>query len=142
MDLTKYHEVRFEPGKKYHCIITKSEEGTNQNGKDYVAHTITGQANQTFEKKFYLTTEKAMIYYTGFLTSCGVKKEELKDWDSIKLNGKMIDAEFNLEEYEAFNDDGSSETRSALRLKRFSSFSGNDGDKTCLEPLYDNNTPF
>ena len=135
-NLSNEFEVRFEP-KRYPVIVTTANFGTTQSGKEYIEHELKGEANQSFTKKFFLSSEGARKYYASFLASAGVKKTETVEWNPLSLIGRKLDIEFMIEEYDHYDDIGNKEVRSSLKIKRHGAFTGDEGIAACLDALLD-----
>jgi len=140
IDLRGYYEepkvfVNFEVGKKYHCAIGGSEVKESDGGKQYIQHIIMGMGGEKHTKRFYLVNDKATKFYTSFLATCGIKQEDMADWNPVNLDGKVLTCTFRDEPYDAYDDNGASVTKHSTKLEYFNVFSGADAVRKALAEI-------
>jgi len=148
-DFSKDFEISFEAKKEYHIVITDSKVVYPESGgKRYIEHTILGGLGQKFRKRFYTDTEGGKRFYTRFLSSCGITKEETANWRPENLDGKFLTVEFVLQSYcpEVYNaatgEMEPGEEQHKFDLKSFRACSATQDMRDILIEMMNGESPF
>lgn len=139
-------EVPFEPGKEYHVILAEAKAGTKDNGKNYISHTLIGLKGEKFTKSFYIDTPGGRSFYTRFISSCGIAREETTNWIPSKLNGRFINVIFHNEGYQKqifdeYGQEAGQETKLSFKIKSFRSSSATQEIQEKLREVMNSGQP-